>query len=184
MGTRRALLRALLSPQGLLGGLVLIAGLSAFLRALPGDRLPPPEQVVVEGPAPVGPAEDVRLSLVTADGSERFMMIALARPEDPSNRRAALLTALRAFLTGEEGEGLWPAGLESPTVFTTTGADRTQVTTLDFTRDPEVALGAGEEARLLESIRTTLRRDGVDALRVLVNGEPSETFLGHVALGE
>ncbi len=181
-GTRRALLRALLTPQGLLGGLIFVAGLSAFLQALPGVRVPPPERVVVESPIPDAPAEDVRLSLVTADGSERFQMVSLARPEDPSSRRAALLTALRTFLMSEEGEALWPAALGVPTVFTVTDADRNQVTVLDFVRPLEVALSVRDEARLLASIRTTLRRDGVDHLRVLVNGEPSETFLGHVAL--
>ena len=44
----RSLLRALLTPQSLLGGLVLMAGLAAFLRAVPGVRVPPPERVVVD----------------------------------------------------------------------------------------------------------------------------------------
>ena len=178
----RPLLRALLTPQSLLGGLVFIAGLVAFLRAVPGVRVPPPERVVVDAATPATPAEDVRLSLITADGSERFSIVPLALPADPSSRRAALLNALRSFLTSEAGERLWPEALSAPTVFTLTNADRAEVTVLDFTRGPAAAVSVAREARLLASIRTTLRRDGVDHLRVLINGEPSETFLGHLAL--
>ena len=178
----RAFFRALLTPQSLLGGLVLVAGLVAFLRAAPGVRVPPPERVVVDAASPATPAEDVRLSLITEDGSERFSIVSLALPADPSSRRAALLNALRTFLTTEAGERLWPEALSAPTVFTLTNADRAEVTVLDFTRGPEAAVSVAQEARLLASIRTTLRRDGVDHLRVLIGGEPSETFLGHVAL--
>ena len=178
----RSLLRALLTPQSLLGGLGFIAGLVAFLRAVPGVRVPTPERVVVDAALPATPAEDVRLSLITADGSERFSIVSLALPADPSSRRAALLNALRSFLASEAGERLWPEALSAPTVFTLTNADRAEVTVLDFTRGPAAAVSVAQEERLLASIRTTLRRDGVDHLRVLINGEPSETFLGHVAL--
>lgn len=157
----------------LLGALVFIAGLVAFVRTAP-PPLPPLEQVVLE---PL-PTETFSAVLVQqTEGEVRTRNVELEAAEDPGARLGAALRALRRWLVDE---GAWPPELGAPRVFWL-GPGRAA---LDFPLRGRPAVTVTTELWLLESVRQTAARGGVGYTFVLINGQVSPTFLGAVALPE
>ena len=155
----------------LLGALVLLGGLIAFVRSEP-PPLPPPERVVLEA----APTEAFSAALIQQTGSElRTRNVRLQAAEGPGVRLGATLRALRAWLVEEEA---WPRELGAPRVFWL-GPRRAA---LDFPLRTPPVVTVTTELWLLESVRQTAARSGAEDPFILVNGQVPPTFLGAVAL--
>lgn len=155
----------------LLGALALLGGLIAYVRSEP-PPLPPPERVVLEASL----TEAFSAVLIHQTGSElRTRDVQLQAAADPGVRLGATLGALRAWLVGEEA---WPRELGAPRVFWL-GPGRAG---LDFPLQGPPAVTVTTELWLLESVRQTAARAGVEDPFILVNGQVPPTFLGAVAL--
>lgn len=155
----------------LLGALVLLGGLIAYVRSEP-PPLPPPERVVLEA----APTEAFSAALVQQTESElRARDVRLQAAADPGARLGVTLGALRAWLVGV---GAWPEGLGAPRVFWL-GEGRA---VLDFPLRGRPAVTVTTELWLLESVRQTAARAGAENPFILVNGQVPPTFLGAVAL--
>ena len=155
----------------LLGALVLLGGFIAYVRSEP-TPLPPPERVMLEA----APTETFRAALVQQTGSElRTRDVQLQAAESPGVRLGATLRALRAWLVGEEA---WPRELGAPRVFWLEPGRAA----LDFPLRGRPAVTVTTELWLLESVRQTAARAGVEDSFILVNGQVPPTFLGAVAL--
>lgn len=176
-----AWLRLLLLPQTLVGFLIFGLGVGMLL-SLPGEpRVRRAEEVVVTPPddAPEPLPVAVELTLVSAEGLEQPYRLELPLPPGESERLRVILAALRTRLVEE---GVWPQTLPLPTPFLTETSAGERVAVLDFAAPTGEALTVLEETRLLASLRATLRENGVEEMRLLLDGAPSPTFLGHVAL--
>ena len=160
---------------------MLTLGLVVLISTLPAER--PPLATVTENlTEPQKVEEAVQLVLYEADADER----AVERPQyvdirftnAPNRRAEAVVAALR-----ERGaQSVWPAALPLPTVFTVEVGSGRQIVVLDFVLSEPVPLSAAQEERLLESLQTTLVRNGLGKAQILINGDESVSFLGHVAL--
>ena len=175
--------RVLLSPQVLIGALLLLIGGVTLLRVLPSER-PELRQVGENLAQPSAVTQTVELTLFELDESgqsvERPVSVEVALPASTNERLETVLATLR----DQSLESLWPRALAPPTVFAvTTDNGSRQVAVLDFVLAEPVAVSVDQERQLLASIKTTLLRNGVDAVQVLVNGREDSSFLGHVALG-
>lgn len=155
----------------LLGALVFVAGLVAFVRSAP-PAPPPPERVVLG----TSPAEVFGAVLVQQTEHElRTRDAELRAAAAPGARLGATLQALRGWL---EPQGAWPPELGAPRVFWL-GPGRAA---LDFPLQGRPAVTVTTELWLLESVRQTAARSGVERPFILVNGQVPPTFLGAVAL--
>ena len=173
--------RILLSPQVLLGLLLLLVGVITLIRVLPSER-PELRQVNEDLAQPSATTQTVELTLFETDESgqsvERPVSVEVALPASTNERLETLLITLR-----DQAGTLWPETLPPPTVFTVpTNNGSRQVAVLNFSLDEPVTTSVDQERQLLASIKTTLLRNDVDAVQVLVNGREGESFLGHVAL--
>jgi hypothetical protein len=157
----------------LLGALVLLAGIVAFVRSSPPPLTPPP-QVALEA-VPASPFEATLVG-VTATGEVHETALLQSYPE-PGARLAESLRALREWLLAEGG---WPEALGAPRVFLVTPTHAV----LDFPLAALPTLSAEAEVQLIASLRRTAARQGVDEVTLLVNGRAPATFLGHVALAD
>lgn len=181
---RPALARAALwlSPQVLSGLIILTVGAGALLWGVPRDR-PPLVSVEERLSEEVVGTKTVQLVLFEAGPDERLI-------ETPIRKNLATAEALNAQLEivlgalREEALGdLWPETLAVPTVFTFEADNGArQVAVLDFELPETVPVTVDGEKRLLESIKTTLLRNGADEVQVLINHREAPSFLGHVAL--
>ncbi|HEX7021693.1 MAG TPA: hypothetical protein VF171_02475 [Trueperaceae bacterium] len=180
MNIDRQLLRGLLRPQGLVGVLVFACGLLVLASVPGGVRITPPDRVVLQQDEP--PALDrevVELTVVDTTGQQSTTQREIGLPDAESARLRAILAALKDVL-GEDG--VWPDGLDIPTIFVVERFGRERVAVLDFQPPDDLAVTVEQEFQTLASIRRTLRAAGMDDVEVLVNDKASPTFLGHVAL--
>ena len=162
----------------LLGALVLLAGVLAFVHTRP-PVVPPPELVTLE-PLPTTPFRAVLIQ--QTDGELRTRNVSLRAADTPPARLAATLRALRTWLVEE---GAWPRELGAPRVFWLGKAgDETNKgrAALDFPLLGTVTVPVTTEVWLLGSVRQTAARQGVADIFVLVNGRVPPTFLGQVSL--
>ena len=174
--------RILLSPQVLIGALLLLVGVVTLIRVLPSER-PELRQVNEDLAQPNATTQTVDLTLFEADESgqsvERPVSVEVALPSSTNERLETILSTLRDQALGT----LWSEALPSPTVFAvSTDNGSRQVAVLNFTLEEPVTVSVDQERQLLASIKTTLLRNGVDAVQVLVNGREGSSFLGHIAL--
>lgn len=155
----------------LLGALVLLAGVIAFSRS-DAPTATPPQTVTLEAL----PTTAFRAVLVQeTDGEVRTREAELRAADTAPARLAATLQALRVWL---REASLWPPELGAPRVFWL-GEGKAA---LDFTLSTPPRMTVAAEMQLLESIRRTAARGGVDDVFILVNGRVPPTFLGQVAL--
>lgn len=155
----------------LLGALLLLAGLIAFSRSQQPSAAPP-EEVTLE-PLPTAPFRAVLFGQLGDEVRSRELELSAA--DTPSARLDATLRALRSWLREAL---LWPAELGAPHVFWL-GEGRAA---LDFPLRGGPSVSVATEVRLLDSIRRTAARQGVDEVFILVNGRVPPTFLDQVAL--
>jgi hypothetical protein len=173
-------IRALLSPPGLVGLLLFVLGVLAF--ALAPTRAPlEPARPALEGEAlePRG-REEVALLVVDENEVVRSEFVEFALPAGEEARLAAVLASLRELLLGP----LWPEELSAPRVFLVEAGGRRNAVVLDFDLDGEPAgVTVQAERRLIDSIVRTVRRHAdADGVYFLVGGQSRPTLLGHVAL--
>lgn len=174
--------RILLSPQVLLGAFLMLIGAVTLVKVLPTER-PELRQVSEDLVQPNTAAQTVDLILFEVgergQSVERPVSVEVALPTSTNERLETILTALRDQTLGT----LWPETLPLPTVFAVaTDNGSRQVAVLNFILDEPVTTSVNQERQLLASIKTTLLRNGVDAVQVLVNGREGSSFLGHIAL--
>ncbi len=83
---------------------------------------------------------------------------------------------------------MWPQVLLVPQAFVTSFVSGKPIVILNFGLSYPIEVSVGQEQALLDSIRETLNRNGLNAgaqitkIHILINGEANPTFLGHVAL--
>jgi hypothetical protein len=159
----------------LIGLAIFLFGLVTFFRSF--VQLTP--QLVTTDlalPTIVTKTENIELTLYETESVERPFPITLELSHDPVQRYAAILTALRDNLAG-----VWPQTLPLPEIFSLEENNARKVT-LHFKFDKPVAVSVIDEVRLYNSIVTTLLANGANQVHLLVN-DNSETFLGHLSLG-
>ncbi len=169
-------LRMTLRPlPTLLGLLVLLSGLIAFVHTR-SPTSPPPPFVTLE---PLATAPFRAALIQQTDGEVRTRDVTLRAADNPPARLGATLRALRTWLVAE---GAWPRGLGAPRVFWLGESSGEERAALDFplAEVPDIPVSA--EMWLLGSIRRTTERQGIAAPFILVNGRVPPTFLGQVTL--
>ena len=166
----------------LFGLVILAAGLGVFIWGVPRDR-PPLVTVEETLTETVAGTQSVQLVLFEASPDERLIETPLRKDLPTADTLSARLEIILEALREEALDTLWPEALVVPTVFTfemDNGAR--QVVVLDFDLPEPVAVTVDGEKRLLESIKTTLLRNGADEVQILINHRESPSFLGHVGL--
>jgi hypothetical protein len=174
---RSLLRRALLSPAALLSLLVLLASTAFFVTGA-ANRRPAPPRIEISAPdASPTDVGEVRLMTYGADGLESPKFARVELPREPGARVEAVLEALRGETLGDA----WPEALPAPQVFVET-IERERIAILDFRPQGPVPLTVSGETRLLRSIEATVRANGADQIRFLLNGEAAGVFLEHLAV--
>lgn len=171
-----------LSPQVLAGLVLLALGAGVLIWGVPRDR-PPLVTVDETLTEAVSGTQSVQLVLFEASPDERLIETPLRRElasaEALNQQLEIILSALREAALGD----LWPEALGVPTVFTFEADNGArQIAVLDFDLPEAVAVTVDQEKRLLESIKTTMLRNGADDVQILINHRETASFLGHVAL--
>lgn len=174
---RAKLALAVLTPQVLVAGLLLVAAvaLALSIRVVEVPDAPVVDLGLVDADTV---AFDARLVLVDDAQLEWQRVVRLEAPDTAPQRLAAVLEALRQALTAE---GLWPPTLDVPSVFVET-IDRAVYAVLDVRSPPDLGVSVARERALLRAITATVTANGIDQLRFLRDGRPAETLLGHVAV--
>jgi hypothetical protein len=175
LGSR--ILEAAFTPHVLVMLLVFLASI-ALLASSAERRAAPAEDLSVTQPRPPATIEDVRLVLIDDAGLEWSRVVPVALPERGSARMAAVVDALRAALVEED---LWPSALPTPRVFVET-FDRRRVAVIDVAMPQPIGVTVARERALLRALIATVEANGVDEVRFLREGRPTETLLGHVAV--
>ena len=161
--------RRWLRPQVLVSLLFFLASLGFFLSALVPPQIELTEVVLENSEARV--LEQVSLVLVQA-GERRVSQQSLSLPTGDAERVTIILGALAET-------DVWPEGLSVPTAFVFRDAQRVTAV-LNFPAPTNTEVSATEEWDLLRSLRATLREQGVNEIRLLIEGQVPVTFLGHV----
>lgn len=171
--------KRLVTLPTVLGALCFLLGL-ALLGVWPEGSRPEPVSISIDAPSTPESREVQRpLTSYNQDLLERTTYVTLEVPDDPQGDLLAIIAALREEL---RAEGIWPEELPEPQLFLPelTGGERVAV--LDFALREAVYTSITQERRLLESLKSTLRRNDIDRLHIMIDGRPSPTFLGHIAL--
>jgi hypothetical protein len=173
------------SPQVLLPAFLLVlAVLFVVSSAFDPPSPPPPALPTVAAGASETATREVRFVVVDELGLERpaFADAVLARDqvEDPGARLTAALAALRAE---RAAVGAWPTSVAAPNAYVFE-LDRRRIAVVDVARPgPEDGVSVAQEWAALRSIEATARVEAaVDVVVVTVDGAPSASFWGHVAL--
>ncbi len=171
--------RRFVTPYVLSAALLFVASAVFFLLGH-GPHVARPAMVDMKPPQPSAQTskQEVRLVLVDAGGLARPHFVTLALPQDPAARLQAILAALMSAM---QQAGNWPQNLALPEVFVQQ-ANRKEIAVVDMRETAPVAVGVSEELQLLHSIQQTVLANGADEVRFLRDGNPTHTFLGHVAI--
>lgn len=153
----------------LLGALIFILGLYAFLRVPTGQGNVSQPTTVQTTPAP---QIERSVTLVNA-AIEETRTVSVQTPETPSAVLEATLGALRTWLL----ETLWPEALGVPTVF-----QLGEQAVLDFPLSGSPAVSVRQEQQLLASVERTLAEQGISEVVILANGRSRPVFLAHLAV--
>lgn len=169
-------LPAWLAPQVIVAVLLFIAALVFAFRG-PDAAGRPPTVTFDPIPQTSGTPTEVEIAVLEATGLERIAFVEVVASNEPSERFVAIFGALREALVEA---GVWPAAVGEPRIFVQRVAGR-DVIVMDLDVPPEIAVDVEAELRIVGSIDATAsRHDAV--VRYLVNGQPTETLLGHVAV--
>ncbi len=160
--------------------LLLGSGVAWIAGSLQRGSAPrPPGQLLIGEPsAQVTPA-DVPVVLVDRDGLRRTLLVEVESLDEFDARLAGAMEQLREALLEESN---WPEGVDAPYV-QSYEAQRRRVVVIDV---PALGPGSGlellAELAALRSLEETALAHGADEVRVVVEGEPSSTLWGQVAL--
>ncbi len=163
----------------LVGLLVCVIGVATFSQTRPAPPSAPSPLAFTETTPTTASERDVTLTVVTRNGLTRSFFVSLDVPEPLSLRLEAILAELRERMIDE---GVWPESLPVPDVFITDLASETPVAVLNLSLGSPVAISVAHESYVFAALQQTVQRNGVSEMRVLIDGEPSKTFLGHLAL--
>ncbi|MDZ7704173.1 MAG: hypothetical protein U5L04_06810 [Trueperaceae bacterium] len=163
----------------LIGLLIFSLGAYSALRVHNPAPTPPRTITFTESALPATSQRDVALTVVNEEGLPSSFYVSLDTPDPLPLRLEAVLAELRRRMIDEN---VWPERLPTPTVFVTDLAGEAPVAVLDVTLTDPVAASVAQERHILTALRQTLQRNGVSDVYILINGEPRDTFLGHVAL--
>ena len=153
----------------LLGVLVLILGLYAFLRVPAGSSSGAPTT------AQTTPTPQVERSVELVNvGAQETRSVNIQTPDTPNAVLVATLAALRTWLLGAG----WPEALGVPTVFRLD----TQEVVLDFPLEGTPTVSVQQEQELLASIKQTLAQQDISEAYILTNGRSRPVFLEHLAV--
>lgn len=173
--------RAWFTPQTFVAWLLLLLGVYIYRVSQAPVRPLEYVQVQLEDVAqePSQPSEVV-FTLINHQGLERSLFTHLSLPEAANARLHSLLSELRRLMLEQNA---WPAALPAPEVFVIQDSSN-PVAVLDFVLEQPLETAVATELQLLRALRSTLRRNGIDSMVILINGRPSKTFLGHVAIAQ
>lgn len=170
------LTRILLRPQVLVSLLILMTAIIWTWSPRPQPQVVLPNlrnslsQEVLQ-------TETIQLTSYDSRGLEQPRFITTELPSTSELRYQTIISLLRQELLTD----IWPEELPEPVVYVyQSGARRTVILDFILDRMPEVSIG--QEWQLLQSLGTTLLRNGATDWRVLVNNRGSRTFMSHLAL--
>lgn len=172
--------KALTKPHVLLALLALLSALGYLFGNMVNvsRRTKPPVVELTSAVEDAAITSEIRLVLYDSTGLERPMFLTVRLPESETERLHGIVEALRGELFRR---GVWPDALPLPLVFVEQLEGR-RVAVLDFDLPAPVAVPVGVELQLLRSIEATVLANDIDRVRILTNGTPRATFLGHIAL--
>ena len=160
--------RRFLRPQVLLSVLVCLVCLGIFLSTLRRPNVPLTQIDIQQGE---DAAPQIFEIVVLRNGESEILRQNSSLGISPNERLQNVLVALAAT-------DIWPADLDVPSVFVFETNE--SIALLNFSAAPDVSVSAEQEWDLLRSIRATLELQGVDKVRILVEGQEASTFLGYV----
>ena len=158
--------RAFRSPQVAVSVLALLAALVAVFMARPDRIVAEPFELPVVQSLELQ-EEEFRLISYDRFNLEIPVRETVAVPADAAGRIEAIVSALRARMTGESGS--WPAALPLPVVFATE-LDGKLTAVLDFRIPQDLLLEPDDLERIARSVRETLQEAGLTEVVVLQNG--------------
>ena len=153
----------------LLGTLVFVLGLYAFLRVPTGQGGVAQPTTVQTTPAP---QVERSVTLVNA-ATQETRTVNVRTPETPSAVLEATLGALRTWLVDTS----WPEALGVPTVF-----QLDEQAVLDFPLRGSPSVSVQREQQLLTSLERTLAQQGISEVVILTNGQSRPVFLAHLTV--
>lgn len=165
-----------LAPQVLVAALLFVAALVFALRT-PGELGRPPTVSFDPSPRAAGAPTEVEIAVLEASGLERTAFAEVAVSEEASERFAAIFGVLREALVEA---GVWPEAVAAPRIFVQRVSGR-DVIVMDLTVPAGTAVDVEAELRIVGSIDATASRHDAE-VRYLVNGRPTDTLWGHVAV--
>jgi hypothetical protein len=175
---RRDWLGIILRPHVLVGVVAVAAALPYLLGSFASQSVEVAVPPFGVGPAIATRPVDMPLVVFGTDGATRTTLVSVRAAEHEAARWRATLVALRDALVSE---GVWPESVAAPGVVAFTARGRT-VAVVDVRVAPGVATSVAQEWASLRSLVETLEAVGADEVQVIVNGAPSATLWGHVAL--
>ncbi len=186
--SRRAAAVILLVMAAAVGGLLLLnrpsSSNSRFRRRLPFLRVTPAAVSGTPRPgAPGVPVETVRVTLFFSDSNEGKLHPEerdIAKPAEPGAFLRALFEELARGPTRPGLIGVLPPRIQLRNGFLMPSGE----VVLDLAVDSSLSFGSAEELSIVSSlVDTTLQNvANTQRVRILVNGEPSESLGGHVDL--
>lgn len=171
--------RRVATPYLLAAALVFLAS-GVFFVSGRGPRVGKPTAVDIKPPAANAAthSQEVRLVLVDSGGLARPHFVTLGLPGDPAAQLEDILGALQKAM---QQDGTWPQNLGTPQVYVQQ-SNRKEIAVVNMRETGPVAVGVTQELELLHSIQQTALANGADEVRFLRDGQPTATFLGHVAV--
>jgi ABC-type transport system involved in multi-copper enzyme maturation permease subunit len=165
--------RVLLRVPVLVGFALLLFGLIALVRSFVPASVPL-TTVELNLPEVTTQRRTVELTLYETDSLKKPLNVELELATDPAQQYTTILGSVRDNLPG-----VWPEDLPLPDIFVLENDARN--ITLHFRYEESLAVSVIDEARIYNSILTTLKSNGANQVHLLVN-DNSDTFLGHLSL--
>jgi hypothetical protein len=166
------------TPHVLVGAILLVASGTYYFSSTIDSRIPVATLNDSPGEQPIKTAQEVRLVVVDSFGLSRRYFVELELPIDPGARIEAILAKLRSDLLNSGG---WPSELSVPHAYVHT-IDQQLVAVLDFRLADRISLDVKGETNLYRAISETVLNNGLERILVLKDGQPAQTFLGHLAV--
>lgn len=169
------------APHLLLSAMFALGAVVFALRAGPPEPNAGVTSSVRFGSASVDEARDREVTLFVEEGAVvRTMRRRVTATGEASADAQAVVDALHEALASA---GTWPEGWSAPSI-TVFDLDRDTVAVLDLTTPPqgEIRPSVDAERRIVASFAATLDDVGIDRVAYLVDGRPTGTWFGLVAV--
>ena len=176
--SRATIARLLTRPQVIIALIFCILSVTQFIRLASNRQA---QRVTIDlstDSTQVLTQQEVQLTIMENENLERPVFTQASMPQDTPGQLTVILGLIKDELSNEN---IWPDSLELPVLYYETTSSGSTVI-LNFKVETQPAISARNELRLLESLRRSFLQNGVTTLRILVNNQPADTFLGHIAL--